>query len=200
VPELRECLANWQLDPAVADMLLALVELNGDIHILHQAKTELAAATVEVHTAIDELEELARLVEQHDSAITLHFDLAELRGYHYHTGLMFAAYAEGHGASLAQGGRYDDIGKVFGSGRPATGFSLDIKSLTTLRTPANNTLTGIMAPALDDADLRTKIASLRQQGERVVCGLPGEECAAQQLGCDRELRCVDGNWIVNPVA
>ena len=137
--------------------------------------------------ALDNLQSVAQQIKACDPAIPLHFDLAELRGYNYHTGVVFAAYVPGRGQAIAQGGRYDDIGQVFGRARPATGFSTDLKTLSDLgnRRPLNES--GIFAPYPNESQLLEKIQQLRQQGERVVCALPGDNSEPQQLGCDRKL-------------
>jgi ATP phosphoribosyltransferase regulatory subunit len=128
--------------------------------------------------------------------VSLHFDLAELRGYHYHTGTVFAAYVDGQGQAVAQGGRYDDIGAVFGRSRPATGFSTDLKTLLSLSTHKHKQLAAIYAPAENDPELQKRIAELRLQGERVICALPGQKGNAKDMGCERELKKDASGWIV----
>ena len=129
-------------------------------------------------------------------AITLHFDLAELRGYHYQTGVVFAAFMPGHGQEIARGGRYDDIGRVFGGARPATGFSTDLETLIMLGPRQAEPNGAIFAPNVEDADLQTLIAELRRQGQRVCLELPGQSDTAQAMGCDRILTRHDGKWQV----
>ncbi|MDH5230994.1 MAG: ATP phosphoribosyltransferase regulatory subunit, partial [Gammaproteobacteria bacterium] len=120
--------------------------------------------------------------------VQLHFDFAELRGYGYHTGLVFAAYAPGNWQAIAKGGRYDEIGAVFGRSRPATGFSLDLNMLLRLNNNNQDTqASGIFAPAEEDSDLEKIIQGLRQQGERVIRELPGQQLDMNELGCDRKL-------------
>jgi ATP phosphoribosyltransferase regulatory subunit len=124
------------------------------------------------------------------------FDLAELRGYHYHSGVVFAAYARGRPNAIAQGGRYDEVGKAFGRARPATGFTMDLRELAGL-SPPFSARPGILAPyrPQDDA-LRARIEQLRKAGEIVVVDLPGHETTREELGCDRRLAIRDGAWQV----
>jgi len=130
--------------------------------------------------------------------VRLHLDLAELRGYHYQTGIVFAAFVAGHGQEIARGGRYDDIGKVFGRARPATGFSTDLKSLVDLSADNNqiNSSSVIYAPVSDDDSLRQAIAELRANGEQVIEALPGQMAGAAEMNCDRILVQRDGQWLV----
>ena len=111
----------------------------------------------DVHQALDNVERLAMALQRLYPNLPLHFDLAELRGYHYHTGLVFAAYVPGHGQEIARGGRYDGIGQAFGYDRPATGFSSDLKTLLTLsQHSVEISSQAIYAPAIDDAELERK--------------------------------------------
>ena len=109
--------------------LLALAGLNGGREVLARARNELAGAGSTVLAAIDQLEAVADCIRERMPAVNLYFDLGELRGFHYHTGLVFSALAPGYGQALANGGRYDHIGEVFGRARPATGFNTDLKAL-----------------------------------------------------------------------
>ena len=126
------------------------------------------------------------------------FDLADLRGYAYYTGARFSIYAQGASDALVRGGRYDEVGAVFGRNRPATGFSLDVKALVGVL-PAPSLRAAIRAPWREAADLRTAIASLRAQGETVVCVLPGHESEVDEFQCDRELLQVAGQWVVKAI-
>ncbi|MBA1331021.1 ATP phosphoribosyltransferase regulatory subunit, partial [Candidatus Endoriftia persephone str. Guaymas] len=125
----------------------------------------------------------------------IHFDLAELRGYHFHTGVVFAAFVPGSGREIARGGRYDQIGKVFGRARPATGFSTDLKTLIRLGNSADVPQPeAIFAPWSDDPALAAEVERLRVAGQRVISGLPGQQGGAQEMGCIQELRLSDGQW------
>jgi ATP phosphoribosyltransferase regulatory subunit len=177
-------------------MLRALVDLNGDRSVLDTAADKLAAASDAVRAALDNLRAIADRLSGNGANVELFFDLAELRGYYYHTGVMFAAYLPGHGQAIAWGGRYDDIGKVFGRARPATGFSADLKTLVRLGKIASRPRNAIFAPADADAALEVRINELRAQGECVVRGLPGQSGDAAAMGCTRELVKTGDDWVV----
>jgi ATP phosphoribosyltransferase regulatory subunit len=198
-PEIQSLLEDWQLAADDARMLLALADLNGDQQVLDMAATQLAGASTEVRAALANLEQIAAALQQALPDLNLHFDLAELRGYHYHTGAVFAAYAPGRGQAIAVGGRYDGIGKAFGQARPATGFSTDLRTLVALSEASPPPVTAIFAPADEDADLQNTIAELRARGERVVRALPGQAGGAAEMGCDRQLVRTAQGWVVKPV-
>ena len=190
------------LPAAQAAMLRALAELCGGREVLAQAREQLAAAPADVLAALAELDEVASELSARYPALPLYFDLGELRGYHYHTGMVFAAFVPGVGQSIAQGGRYDDIGADFGRARPATGFSTDLKTLVTLgqAIQAVDPL-GVWAPQDGDAQLWQAVLELRRSGRRVVQALPGQTLAdAREAGCDSELRLQEGGWQVSPLA
>lgn len=193
--DIQSLLDEWQIETSVADMLRALPQLNGEPSILAQARTALAAADAKVHAALDELEAITQSVNQYP----LFVDLAELRGYSYHTGLVFAAYIAGHGQAIAQGGRYDHIGEAFGRARPATGFSVDLRTLVALSEGETKHTPSIFAPAQDDTKLQAAINALRERGERVICALAGQQADAKAMGCERELRLEAGNWVVTKI-
>lgn len=175
---------------AVVAQLLGLSQLHGDASVL-DAGSELFADTPAVLEAIDELRTIAAAVQARVPGISLYFDLAELRGYHYHTGVVFSALVPSCGHAVAAGGRYDDIGAAFGRARPATGFSLDLKSLLAL-VPAVDAPSAIWAPAADDAALWQRVQALRAAGERVICALSsGDDIHS---ACDRQLVSKDGEW------
>jgi ATP phosphoribosyltransferase regulatory subunit len=192
--EIAELLDEWKLDTSLAKVLAELTRLNGDESVLAEAKTILKKAGKGVMNALDELASIAERIKQGKPEVTLHFDLAELRGYHYHTGTVFAAYVAGQGQAVAQGGRYDDIGAVFGRARPATGFSTDLKTLLSLSMHKNNQVAAIFAPTDNDPDLHKYISDLRLQGERVICALPGQKGSAKEMGCERELTKTASGW------
>jgi ATP phosphoribosyltransferase regulatory subunit len=177
----------------IADALLALAELYGGEEVLREARRRLPDYP-EIRAAIADLERAALAIED---AAGISFDLGELRGYHYHTGIVFAAYAEGHADAIARGGRYDEIGSAFGRARPATGFTLDLRDLASLG-PAPQPVARIRAPRSNDPALRETIARLRAAGEVVIVDLPCHEHARDELGAERELRRVAGVWQVVP--
>jgi ATP phosphoribosyltransferase regulatory subunit len=173
--------------------LLALIELYGDEEVLIEAQKVLAPLPA-VRQALLNLKWLA----DHLDGVRLSFDLADLRGYSYYTGARFSIYAQGANDALVRGGRYDEVGAVFGRNRPAAGFSLDIKSLVAVLV-ARPLRAAIRAPWRDLPDLRAAIAALRQQGQTVVCVLPGHEAQVEEFHCDRELIQVAGQWVVQAV-
>lgn len=195
IPELRELTAD--LPGEQGARLCRLATLNGGQEVLTEARAQLAGASAATRQALDNLCAIADAARENLPDTPLHFDLAELRGYTFHTGVVFAAFVPGQGQEIARGGRYDHIGEVFGRARPATGFSTDLKTLLALgRSPDVARPGGIFAPADGDAALRERIAGLRAAGERVVRGLPGQAGDAGTMGCDRELRRQDGQWVV----
>jgi ATP phosphoribosyltransferase regulatory subunit len=194
-PEIDDLLAAWKLEGSVHTMLSVLADLHGDVSVLERARCELAAAGDQVVDCLDTLSRIAAVVEGMPS-LSVHFDLAELRGYHYHTGVVFAAFVPGQGQAIAQGGRYDDIGKVFGAARPATGFSTDLKMVLGQVSANAPEIRGIFAPAGEDAALLGEIESLRQAGERVIQALPGQQGGASEMGCDREMALIGERWTV----
>jgi ATP phosphoribosyltransferase regulatory subunit len=144
--------------------------------------------------------QVAEQIQRRYPNISLHCDLAEVRGIQYHTGIVFAAYISGVGQSIAQGGRYNNIGRFFGRARPATGFSADLRSLIKLGTLSSRRKSGIFAPTEDDPELRQtlqqKITELRQSGERVIPQLANQTGGAKDLDCDRQIVSRGGQWIV----
>ncbi len=197
-PEIKEMLSDWSLDSKVNDMLLALADLNGD-DVIDKAGTVLAAASDEVKAAIQELSDIAEAIKARIPGISLHYDLAELRGYHYHTGVVFAAFVQDKGSAIAQGGRYDGIGEVFGNARPATGFSSDLKTLLAFNTDTVVQKPGIFAPNEQDAALQSAITAARENGERVIVELPGQVGDAKAMQCDRRFIAEKGKWVIKPV-
>ncbi|MDB6063702.1 MAG: phosphoribosyltransferase regulatory subunit [Verrucomicrobiaceae bacterium] len=190
--EINAVLQRAIREPQLRAWFDALIKLQGDAGILTSARTAFANAPAEVIAAIDELVAVAELVSARLPEVNLYFDLSELRGYHYHTGLVFAAFASGWGQAVANGGRYDHIGEVFGRARPATGFSTDLKALITLRTGSDDEPRGaILAPDNADSELWRSVQALRATGERVVYALPQQPIPAD---CDRQLVQRDGCW------
>ncbi|MDO8286912.1 MAG: ATP phosphoribosyltransferase regulatory subunit [Rhodoferax sp.] len=178
---------------ATSGALTDLLQLYGDATVLEDAQKVLPALP-DIHAALAHLKWLA----SHLAGASVSFDLADLRGYAYYSGAMFSMYAPGASDALARGGRYDEVGKVFGRKRPAVGFSLDIKALTTVA--AERPLrAAIRAPWGEAAELRAAIASLRRQGETVVCVLPGHESQVDEFHCDRELLQAAGQWVVQAI-
>jgi len=198
--EIRALVDGFGLDAGMRDMLTALAELNGDAEVLPRARDVLAGAPAAVDKAIDYVEAVAAQLHQHLPDLPVHFDLAELRAYHYQTGVVFAAFVPGEGQEVARGGRYDKIGEVFGRARPATGFSADLKTLMRLGSYAAEPLGGaVLAPGGFDAGLREKIAELRANGTVVIPALPGQSGDAAQMGCSHKLQKQAEGWDVVPL-
>lgn len=199
LPEIHQQLAEWALPASCREWLQALATLNGGPEALDEAEARLAACSSGVREALMMLRRLVGALRQQWPSLPIHVDLAELRGYHYHTGVLFSAYTPGQGAAVAQGGRYDEIGQVFGRARPATGFSTDLATLLWLGASTEVAVTGIYAPPVGDAGLEEQVARLRRQGERVIRALPGADMEPHALGCDRGLAQQAGKWIVIPL-
>jgi ATP phosphoribosyltransferase regulatory subunit len=188
LPLVRELLAG--VTGSVRSALLALPELYGDRTVLDRA-AQILPATAEIGTALSDLRRLSDALAD----LPLSFDLADLRGYHYHSGLAFAAYCAGSPGAVALGGRYDEFGRAYGRGRPATGFSMDLRELARL-SPDDASRGAIAAPWPEDDTLHAEAERLRAQGERVVLALPGHEGTWCEAGCDRRLVRRGDNWII----
>ncbi|MDO8263439.1 MAG: ATP phosphoribosyltransferase regulatory subunit [Gallionella sp.] len=181
------------LDATLRNALLALPALYGNCAgVLARARQALPKYT-EITAALDDLQSISGKLQSLVSNVGI--DLADLRGYHYHSGMVFAAYHAGSHDAIALGGRYDDLGKSFGRARAATGFSMDLRQLYRLL-PPQTVRPGVCAPHLDDAALRDKITQLRAAGEAVVVDLLGDAALRRELQCDRELVLRDGAWQV----
>jgi len=193
----RPRLSQWAacLPAKVSEALMALTELNGPCsEVLAKAKKVLPK-----HAAIDQaladLERLVSAVAKLSTSLELSIDLADLRGYQYHSGVMFAAYVDQLPQPIARGGRYDHVGQAFGRPRPATGFSLDLLTLANLSSLKVCKM-AILAPWIDDAELSKAISVLRSQGEVVIQMPAGRVVEAAEYQCDRELVKQGNSWEV----
>lgn len=191
LPGLRELLGD--VSDEVSRALLALPTLYGGADVLTKAR-EILPNDVEIMTALGELEQLA--AELADLPIS--FDLADLRGYHYHSGVVFAAYGGRSPVALALGGRYDSVGRAFGRGRPATGFSLDLRELAA-QVADVLLVGGVLASPTAEPGFKEAVARLRAEGENVTIELPGHEGTWREAGCDRHLVLRGGAWQVEPL-
>lgn len=200
VAEIGELLRERDVGEPARSMLLALPDLNGGVEVLDQAGRRLAGAMPAVQAALQDLWGIAAALERRLPQVPLHFDLAELRGYAYHTGAVYAAFAPGYGRELARGGRYDEIGRVFGRARPATGFSADLKALASIsQRPPLERGPGVFVEWTDSPAVLAEVARLRQAGERVVWALPGQAGDAAAMGCDRVFKLIAGDrWQIVP--
>jgi len=175
--------------------LRALLRLYGGDEVLAAARSELPGRPL-VHEALDQLQWLATHLRLAFPGVSIGFDLSDMSGYAYYSGPRFAVYGGGSSDALARGGRYDEVGAVFGRNRPAVGFSLDLKALTEVAT-AGYVPAAIRAPWGEDPALRARVRALRQGGEIVIAMLPGHELEAQAYTCDRELALDDaGRWVL----
>ena len=182
------------LPTALREALVALVQLYGGLNVLDRAQT-VFKDWPEVLLALSQLRWLANHVHGHQVSI----DLADLRGAAYYSGPRFAVFVPEVSDALVRGGRYDEVGALFGRKRPAAGFSLDIKALVSLiQRPVPQA--AIRAPWGEDAGLHQAIAKLREQGHTVVCMLPGHDSEVDEFHCDRELVFLKGQWILQPLA
>ncbi|HTH74532.1 MAG TPA: ATP phosphoribosyltransferase regulatory subunit [Trinickia sp.] len=188
VPRIAEL--TQDLDPVVRDALRALPSLYGDASVLDAARQRLPQWPA-ITRALDDLSFLAAHVEGAQAAI----DLADLRGYAYHSGVMFSAYVDGVPNALARGGRYDHVGQAYGRARPATGFSLDLREVARI-SPIEARSSAILAPWKHDDVLRERVAALRDGGEVVIQALPGHDHALDEFAFDRVLVERDSAWVV----
>jgi len=192
VPALQAVLAD--VAEPLRTALLALPGLYGGPEVLERAAACLPQ-DAEIGALLGELRQLANALAD----LPISFDLSDLRGYHYHSGIVFAAYGADSPAALALGGRYDRVGEAFGRARPATGFSLDLRELV-WRLPASVTSVGaVLAPWSDDVELSAEVAALRARGEIVVTALPGHDGTWNEVGCDRQLVRRGDRWAIVPL-
>lgn len=198
VPELDVWLKKYLDKTDIALMIRALVGLAGDVSVLDRAREIFAGAPAEIELALDELQAVVSALDEGFPDLELYLDLSELRGYHYHTGIVFAAYDQGLGQAIGNGGRYDHVGKGFGRSRPATGFNMSLQSLARVAL-SDAVAGGIYAPVSEEPGWRKAVAALRSNGERVVCGFSGQEPDYRELHCDRQLVWLDGTYKITAV-
>ncbi len=194
VPSLRELVRGAKkLDRAPREALLLLPDLYGGAEVLAIAERRLPKFAA-ISKALATLKRLAKAC-----SIPMSFDLSELRGYHYHSGVVFDAYCDGVAGPVARGGRYDEVGRAFGRPRPATGFSIDLRELAGAAAPVNRRGAILAPPPERDASLARKIGQLRARGEIVIEELPGHEKFTHELGCTHRLAKKQGAWVVQPM-
>jgi ATP phosphoribosyltransferase regulatory subunit len=174
------------------DSVAALTALNGPKDVITKARKQLPSLPA-IGVALNALERLAAQCEA--PGVDVSVDLAELGGFNYESGLVFAAFTPGSPDAIARGGRYDEVGASFGRARAATGFTMDLRQLAAL-SPKPERSEAILAPALDDAALKDAISQLREAGHVVIVEMPGHEKHRDELGCDRKLEMKDGKWRV----
>ena len=189
--EIEQLLHDFNLSESHHNMLAALSDLNGDSSVLTIAEKSLANAPESVQKALATLQSLAAMLAIRLPDLRVNFDLAELRGYHYHTGVVFAAYQPNSAQAIALGGRYDDIGEDFGHAQPATGFSLDLKKLVTQFPGNGDNPDKISVVWVDDIAQHNTVTALREAGQIVIYDLPGQNTA-----CNKQLIQQNGRWQV----
>ncbi len=198
--ELKQALEQYSLPKPVKAFLTELPNFHGGLEVIEAARMKikgLGSLSKTLASALDELEAIATASKERLGA-HLYFDLAELRGYHYHTGMVFNAYAEGYGQAIARGGRYDAIGGHFGRARAATGFSTDLNTLATLTEVAALPIDGILAPYTGEPLFFEEIAKLRADEQRVVVVYEKiDACIAKAQRCNRLLQKQGDKWVVN---
>ena len=198
--DIERLLAATSLSPELRQCLNRLPTLHGGLEVLDEAARLFDDIDHELSVALDELRAITTALASAFPAQQLHIDLCELRGYDYHTGVIFSAYVAGHGESIANGGRYNAIGAVFGRARAATGFDTDLKTLLNLSRREFSEPVKVFAPAGGDAALRREIDTLRAHGRCVVQGFSIDADEARALGCGERL-VQDGNeWRLEALA
>jgi len=201
-PEIESLVRRFGASQPLAGMFLALAELNGGAEVCARARQQLAGAPAEVLAAVDYVDAVGQELGRRVPGVPVHVDLAELRAYHYQTGVVFAAFVPGEGEEIARGGRYDNIGREFGRARPATGFSADLKTLLRVAGQDDASAAGaprVFAPAIADAGLEARIAELRAHGRVVIRELPGQVADAAAMGCAEQLVYTGRAWGIEPV-
>lgn len=204
--DIAQLLTGSKIDRKLARCLAQLPNLHGDAAVLKHATKLLKGIAAPIDAALANLQDIATALGKRFDKLTPFFDLCELGGYEYHTGVIFSAYVSGHGEAIAKGGRYDALGEVFGRARPATGFDADLKNLLNLSKRRFPAAEKIYAPASDDASLDATILELRLRGQVVVQAFPGrhkgknkDQLAARELGCTQQLVKQQGRWLVVPL-
>ena len=184
------------LSEHIGEAFKTLIDAHGPIDEFASIKVLLEKISPDIRCYLEELQQIITQVKRKVTNVSLNFDLSELRGYHYHTGMVFTAYTPRHGQGIAFGGRYDGVGKAFGYARPATGFSADITTLFALSTLTDAVRPGIWAPYNDDPAQIEAIKQLRGEGEIVVGELPNQNGSPREMECDRQLEYQAGKWTV----
>ena len=185
-------------DISTQQALQTLMHLYGGGEVITLARTELPQSAL-ISASLDQLEWLATHLRAAYPHLCVGFDLSDMSGYAYYSGARFAIYGPLSSDALARGGRYDEVGAVFGRRRPAVGFSLDLKTMAEAARPLP-AANAVLAPWSEDPSLRAAVRRLRAQGQTVLSVLPGHQPEAQAFECDRELACVCGQWVLRSLA
>ncbi len=197
--EIEKILSEAEADKTLVENIKVLSTLHGDESVLDQAAGAIKSNAPAVTEGLEELRQIAFAIKHRFPDQSLYFDLGELRGYEYHTGVVFAAYVSSYGEAIANGGRYDDIGEVFGRARAATGFDADLKILLAQGSKEFSSPQKIYAPADDDPALAVVVSALREEGHQVVNAFTGQDDSAADLGCNHELVKDGDDWQVKPI-
>jgi len=193
LPALRSTLDD--VSAPMREAFILLPQLYGDERVLRDAARHLPKLPA-ISAALKTLRRLAQATK--DLAHSIRFDLGELRGYRYHSGVVFAAYAPGWTGAVARGGRYDEVGIAFGRARPATGFSMYLRDLAGALGEMEPRR--ILAPAVTDAALTKLVRRLRLRGNVVVNDLPGHAGHRSELRCSHALTRDGDRWVVRSIA
>jgi len=187
-------------DSKLKAAFISLMDMNGDTSVLDQAQA--LSDVADIAAPLANLKTICCAIKARYPEVDVFLDIAELRGFDYHTGVVFGAYVQGHGQAVAQGGRYDETGAVFGRARPATGFSADLRQICRLAPAQTSSKDSIFAPTFAEAEpdesLLQQVRTLRAQGKRVICALSSEDTPAAH-GCSSALVAKDGQWVVETV-
>jgi ATP phosphoribosyltransferase regulatory subunit len=194
---LQAQIVSWPKE--VQQGLLTLLDLSGTPANVMALVKKAFPGNSAVMAALADLDRLRVALEALGDSLQLNWDLSDLRGYQYHSGVMFAAYVDGLPGAVARGGRYDRVGAAFGRSRPATGFSLDIMTLSRI-SKIDSRKKAILAPWSNDQKLAQMVATLRSQGEVVIQLLPGHEQDGDEFSCDRQLVQQSGGWVLQSKA
>ena len=193
--ELKIFYKKLKINDDSSKAMLDLIDLHGDVGILDDAIHAFDKLSPDIRKYVNEVKTLTdSIIDKFD--VSINIDLSELRGYNYHTGMIYTAFVPNEGKGIAFGGRYDDIGSAFGKARPATGFSTDMKQLLELQNISEDTPDKIFAPVDDNDSLQKKITELREQGKIVIQELEGQNATAKEMNCNQTLVCENDQWIV----
>ena len=193
--ELKIFYKKLKINDDSSKAMLDLIDLHGDVGILNDAIHAFDKLSPDIRKYVNEVKTLTdSIIDKFD--VSINIDLSELRGYNYHTGMIYTAFVPNEGKGIAFGGRYDDIGSAFGKARPATGFSTDMKQLLELQNISEDTPDKIFAPVDDNDSLQKKITELREQGKIVIQELEGQNATAKEMNCNQTLVCENDQWVV----
>ena len=193
--ELKIFYKKLKINDDSSKAMLDLIDLHGDAGILDDAIHAFDKLSPDIRKYVNEVKTLTdSIIDKFD--VSINIDLSELRGYNYHTGMIYTAFVPNEGKGIAFGGRYDDIGSAFGKARPATGFSTDVKQLLELQNISEDTPDKIFAPVDDNDSLHKKITELREQGKIVIQELEGQNATAKEMNCNQTLVCENDQWVV----